>query len=262
MNFGKLEDLHCHSSLSSCCTDPGMTPKAILAHADKEAYGAVCITDHLWDKKIPGASPWYTAQDLDHVCSSRPLPTGNVPFYFGCETELPVNGIPALAKENFDLFDFVVIPVNHMHMAGLVRPPGIDSPEKMARLIEDRLENLLLLDLPFQKIGLAHLTGHLMYTEGSVADVIRAMDEQRLLRIFSGYAKAGTGIELNAQSFPQWDTRKADLLKIYQGAKEAGCLFYLASDAHTVPEMDTVSTMLPHVIEALGLTAHHRYHIL
>ena len=39
-----------------------------------------------------------------------------------------------------------------------VRPAGVDTPEKMAKLKEDRLERLLELDLPFQKIGIAHLT--------------------------------------------------------------------------------------------------------
>lgn len=85
----------------------------------------------------------------------------------------------ALTKEHFVLFDFVTIPVNHMHMKGLVRDESIDTPEKMAVNLENRLENLLEQDLPLGKIGLAHLTVRHMFREGKVADVLHAMNENR-----------------------------------------------------------------------------------
>ena len=145
----RLEDLHVHSHLSSCCMDERMTPNAILAFAEAHDYASLCLTDHLWVRAVPGASGWYAPQDIDHVRSSLPLPKSEkLPFYFGCETELPANGIPALAREHFELFDFVVIPPNHMHMKGFVRPEGVDTPKKMADCVTDRLENLLNLDLP------------------------------------------------------------------------------------------------------------------
>ena len=256
-----LNDLHCHSNLSACCHDDAMTPEKILEHAEKYNYSAVCLTDHLWDPAVPGASEWYAPQNIEHVRRAAPLPQGKVPFYFGCETELPANGIPALAKEHFDLFDFVVIPPNHMHMGSLTRPYVVDTPAKMARLMEDRLENLLERDLPFEKIGIAHLTCGLMFTEGSVADVIACMDEARLLRIFRGYAQAGTGIELNCGCFHELETRPEETLLMYRIAKEAGCLFYACSDAHAVTSMDNVPALLPKLVELLGLTAEDQYRI-
>ncbi len=257
-----LNDLHCHSHLSSCCRDESMTPEAILEHAARQGYSAVCLTDHLWDRAIPGASSWYAPQDIDHVCQSLPLPQSeSVPFFFGCETELPANNIPALAREHFARFDFVAIPVNHMHMKGLVRPEGVDTPEKMAELVQTRLERLLEQDLPFAKIGLAHLTCSLMFSEGSVADVVRCMSESRLLAIFRGYAQAGAGIELNAQAFAEWEARKEDLLRIYRAAKEAGCKFYGSSDAHSRAALQGVPKVLPQVIAALGLDASHQYSV-
>ena len=261
MAFAHLEDIHCHSGLSSCSRDAQMTPEAILSFAEEQQYRMVCVTDHLWDSAIPGSSSWYAPQDIEHVCAALPLPKGSVPFFFGCETELPASGIPALTREHFDLFDFVVIPPNHMHMAGLVRPDGVDTPQKMARLMEDRLENLLTLDLPFEKIGIAHLTCDLMFKEGLVSDVIAAMDESRLLRIFEGYAKAGCGIELNAFAFHEWDTRREDKLRIYRIARAAGCRFYLSSDAHHPAQLSAVPERLPKVIEALGLTEADRYRL-
>ena len=258
----KLNDLHCHSSLSACCADKRMTPERILRHAEEAGYETICLTDHLWDSAVPGASGWYAPQNIEHVRAALPLPQApSCHFYFGCETELPVNGVPALSREHFDLFDFVVIPVNHMHMAGLVRAEGIDTPEKMAVNIENRLENLLEQNLPLRKIGLAHLTIGLMFREGRIADVMHAMSEARLLRILKGYAAAGTGIELNATAFSEMTDRPDDILKIYRIAKEAGCRFYCSSDAHSVEAMDGVPQNLPAVIQALALTEADAYRI-
>ena len=50
-----LNDLHCHSTLSSCCSDPAMTPQVILGHAERSNHQALCLTDHLWDAAVPGA---------------------------------------------------------------------------------------------------------------------------------------------------------------------------------------------------------------
>lgn len=254
----RLEDLHVHSHLSSCCTDARMTPEAMLAFAEAHDYAALCVTDHLWDRAIPGASRWYAPQDIEHVHASLPLPKSEkLPFYFGCETELPANGVPALAREHFDLFDFVIIPPTHMK--GLVRPEGVDTPKKMAEYVTDRLENLLNLDLPFEKVGIAHLTDPLMFAEGSIAEVIREMDFRRLERIFRGYAAAGAGIELNAASFPEWETHSEDILSIYRIAKEAGCKFYACSDAHAIEELRAVPEFIPEVVERLKLTADDQY---
>lgn len=255
-----LNDLHCHTHLSSCCHDENMTAETILRFAEEHNYSSLCLTDHLWDRAVPGASDWYAPQDVEHVRKALPLPSSDkLPFYFGCETELPINCVPALHRDNFDLFDFVVIPVNHMHMKGLNRPYDVDTPEKMAEYILTRLERLLERDLPFNKIGLAHFTCPLMFAEGSVADVISHMSEQRLLRIMKGYAEAGTGVELNCASFEELETRPEETLRMYRASKEAGCKFYFSSDAHAVGQLNCAPALGPKLVDLLGLDASHQY---
>ncbi|MBQ9543675.1 MAG: PHP domain-containing protein, partial [Clostridia bacterium] len=42
-------DLHIHSQLSSCSSDPELTPERILAYAEQFGLKTVCVTDHFWD---------------------------------------------------------------------------------------------------------------------------------------------------------------------------------------------------------------------
>ena len=78
----------------------------------------------------------------------------------------------------------------------------------IADLMLTRLEELQQLNLPWEKIGIAHFTCHLTFKEGNVANVIDCMPENRIMKIFSFFAKHKTGIELNASSFtPGWQIR-------------------------------------------------------
>lgn len=250
-------DLHLHSTLSSCCHDDRMTPERIADAAASLGITEVCLTDHLWDDAVPGASNWYAPQNIAHVRQNEQAARA-LGLRFGCETEYCGGDKLGLAPEHFELFDFVVIPLNHMHMEGFVRPAGLRGAPAMAELIVMRLEQLTRLPIPFEKVGIAHLTTGLMFREGDVDDVLCLLDEARLLRVFDFFAKRGAGIELNVGSFLRWRARPEDRLRVYRLAKKAGCLFYCASDAHQLDHLD-VPKVLPDVIEALDIRDGERY---
>lgn len=253
-------DYHFHSTLSSCCGDPKLTPDAALAAAVERGYEAICLTDHLWDADVPGASNWYSTQNIEHVRSSWPLPQHeSVRFFHGCETEYCGGDKLGLTREHFDVFDFVVIPTTHMHMHGFVRPEHVKTETQMAELYVERLEELLRLDLPWNKVGIAHLTTTLVFREGDVGSVLRSLDEKRMMSVFDLFAQRGTGIELNASSLRNWEEDPDTWLRVFRMAKKAGCLFYSASDAHTVENLGLVREILPSVVEALGLGSSDRY---
>jgi histidinol phosphatase-like PHP family hydrolase len=154
-----IHDLHQHSVLSACCHDRDMTPERLLANAIEEGYDTICITDHAWDARVPGASKWYAPQTVEHILQSLPLPSsGDIRFCFGCETEYCGGNKPGLNKTSYELFDFIVIPINHFHMIDFVRPSAINTPELITNLFLTRLEELQQLDLPWNKIGIPHLT--------------------------------------------------------------------------------------------------------
>lgn len=263
MKFPIDHDLHCHSVLSSCSGNEQQTVAAILAHAKAHGYTVQCITDHLWDSSVPGASSWYAPQDVAHVCRSLPLPEGEgVRLIFGCETEYCGGEKLGLHPDNFDKFDFIVIPPDHFHMKDFVRPSRYDTEEKIAGLFVERLEQLLLLPLPWRRVGIAHMVCPLIFKEGDECAVYRLVDEARFRAVMRRFAALGTGIEINCASFaPGWREREDDYLRLYRFAKEEGCKFYLASDAHKPEDLSLVPERAPEIVEALGLTAEHLYRI-
>lgn len=255
MRFPIDHDLHCHTLLSSCSADPEQNVQTLLTHAKEHGYTVQCVTDHLWDNLVPGASAWYAPQDVEHVQKSLPLPRDEqVRMIFGCETEYCGGKKLGLHPKHFDAFDIIVIPPNHFHMKDFVRPSAYDTEEKIADLLVERLEELTLLDLPWQKVGIAHLNAHLMFSEGDVNKVMRLVDEKRYRAVVHKFATLGAGIELNCSCFPLgWQEHEDDQLRLFRLAKEEGCRFYLATDAHHPAGLSRVPDRGGDIAERLGL---------
>lgn len=248
--------MHTHTIQSECCHDPKQTVANILSHAKQHGYALQCITDHLWDAAVPGASSWYATQDIAHVSQSLPFPEGqDVRLVFGCETEFCGGGLLGLAPAHMDLFDFIIIPPNHFHMVDFVRPASVCTPQDIALLFVQRLEEIGRLPLPFHKVGIAHLTTRLLYSEGDKYQVLNAIPKERFFDAMRTFARLGAGIEINGSCYRDgWLTHVDDELRLLRIAKDAGCRFYLGSDAHTLEHLDRVPKALPQVVQLLGLT--------
>ena len=253
-------DLHCHTHLSGSSNDPKQSVANILAFAKAHNYVAQCFTDHFWDAPdVPGSKGTYLdGCGLAHISADLPLPDGGpVRLEFGCETELSADGVLGLAPDHYDRFGFIVIPSNHFHMTGFVRPADCDTAEKRATLLVSRLETLCGMDLPWEKVGIAHLNCGLTFREGAPSDVFDAIDEDRYRAAMRFFAEKGAGIELNCSCFTNRDfaRRPESHFRLFQMAKEEGCRFYLASDAHHPAELSLVPDIGPSVVSALGLGA-------
>ncbi len=254
------QDYHIHTRLSTCSSDPEQTPERILQYAKKYHLKKVCLTDHLWDDEVPGASDWYKPQNIAHIRESLPLPKDNeVAMYFGCETEMDRNYTLGLAEENFELFDFIIVPTTHLHMRGFtITDEEWDSIDKRRELVVNRFYHLLEQHYPFHKMGLAHMTctlaagyddqwnNHLKLFGGISDDVYTDM--------FKKAAKVGIGIELNAP-IRQYNERELDIiLRPYLIAKECGCKFYFGSDAHIPSQLESAYADFETWIKLLNLT--------
>jgi len=269
--FPVNHDFHIHSYISLCERDPGMTADFILSSAKELNYAAVCVADHLWDESVPVSDMYatYVGQGIDSLKRILPLPKDNdVRFLFGCEAEYCGGDKLGVAPNHYDIFDMIVIPTNHFHAVPMVAPEGCDTAEKVADLFTERLEQLAELDLPWKKVGIAHLNGMLALvgvktlSARSRYEVFNEMTEKRLRPVFNKLGRLGAGIELNGVSYDEtipgnqlWKDNQKSVLKLMRIAKEENCKFYCGSDAHTTDAFLKGVGHIREVADVLGLTA-------
>ncbi len=244
-------DLHIHTYLSSCSRDPNETPERLLEYARDNCLSDLCVTDHFWDDKVAGASDWYKSQNYEHIASLLPLPKADgVRFMFGCETELDRNLTLGISRDSFDLFDFVIIPTTHLHMGGFTCRGDEDASER-AGLWKSRFDWLLEQNLPFEKIGVAHLTCPLIWS-GHYVDVLRLISDDDYSRLFRKAADRGIGIELNFDA-PDFGSDNDEVFRPYRIAKAEGCRFYFGSDAHHPRRLAEMKPLAEAIIDRLSL---------
>lgn len=265
MKYSIDHDFHIHSCLSSCSSDPEQSTQSILRYAENMGLKKICLTDHYWDEKVAGASSWYKKQDTAHIKESLPLPKSDtVEFLFGCETDLNKEMTLGISKERFSEMDFVIIPTTHLHMNGFTIPENFaDTPKNRADLWVKRLDALLSMDLPFKKIGIAHLTCRLI-NKRSPEEYLKTLElisEDEMTRLFTKAASLGCGIELNQDDMSfRWggiDT----VLRPFKIAKSCGCKFYLGTDAHHQNEFNGMREIFESAVEKLGLTEDDKFAI-
>lgn len=255
-------DLHIHSKLSSCSNDEGQTIERILQYAKDNGLKTICLADHFWDETVKGASGWYMPQDFAHISKAKPLPQAEgIRFLFGCETELNKDLILGLSKERYDEFDFIVIPITHLHMMGftLSEEEGATALSRSKVWIK-HFDAVLNMDLPFHKVGLAHLTsGLLAPNREMLIEMLNLIPKSELVRLFSRAAALGIGIELNAGSFKFPEHETDTIMRIFRTAKECGCKFYFGSDAHHPSNFDSAIAAFERAIDLLDLTEEDKF---
>ena len=255
-------DLHIHSQLSSCSQDPEQTSERILQYALENGLTTICLTDHFWDDAVDGASEWYSDQHYQHIAQAKPLPQAEgVRFLFGCETDLDKHLTLGLSKEKYDLFDFIIIPTTHFHMKGFTLfDEERSSPESRAKAWVKRFDAVLNMDLPFRKVGIAHLTCRLIApTKEEYLEVLKLLPQEEMERLFTKAAKLGVGIELNASDMGFAEENAETVLRIYRIAKKCGCKFYLGSDAHRPNAFENTQKVFERAVNLLGLTEEDKF---
>ena len=258
-------DLHIHSWLSSCSNDPEQTPENILEYAKRNNLKVICITDHFWDSAVDGASEWYSIQNYEHIVASKPLPqTEGIKFLFGAETDLDKFMTVGMSKECFDNFDFVVIPTTHLHMMDFTIEREDDSIQSRAKLWVKRLDALLNKDLPFEKIGIAHLACSLIEptSRENYIKVLDLIPDTELERLFRKVAKLGCGVELNQADMNFKDHEADSVLRIFKIAKKCGCKFYMASDSHHPKNFVETKAIFERAIDLLDLSEDDKFQFI
>ncbi len=258
MKFQIDHDFHIHSYLSPCSGDPTQTKEKILKYAEKNGLKDICITDHLWADDAGPSGDMYASFNLNcaHVSQILPLPRSEkVNFHFGCEVDMDKHGNVGITKESAEKFDFIIIPTTHLHMVGFTLDPADTSTERRAIKYLEKLHTLMDKDLPFHKIGIAHLTCPLLNNASWEAHLatLDLISDNEFGDAFEKIAKKGAGFELNytPSSYTSEDIER--VLRPYKIAKEVGCKFYLGSDAHQEPGLDGFMARANDMVNLLAL---------
>ena len=257
-------DLHIHSYISLCSKDEAQTPEAILEYAKENRLKTVALTDHFWDASVSGASGFYQIQNFEWISRSKPLPQcEGIDFLFGCEADMDKDLRLGIPKERFDDFDFVVMALTHLHMVGFaISSEDAATAEGRARVWIERFEHFLSLDLPFHKIGLAHLATHLIAKGREMyLRILDFLPEEKLYELFGKCAQLGIGIELNSADMSFADEEADKVLKMFRIAKKCGCKFYMGSDAHHPDRLKAVKPIFERAIDLLELTEDDKYQL-
>lgn len=253
MRYIADHDFHIHSTVSLCCHDENQTPETILEYAKENGYKKVCLTNHFWDENVISEAKWRSEHDFAPVCSVLPLPKDdNIDFLFGCETDMDFNNVLGISEERMDAFDFIIVATTHLHLDGITVKTKIETPEEAAFYWVNKLESLLSRSLPFNKIGIAHLTsGHIF--KDRTAEVLSLIPDKTLYSIFNECSRKGAGIELNLKTINMNADQKENFLRPYFIAKECGCKFYLGSDSHKTSALYCAKENFEDVITQLNL---------
>ena len=272
MRYRIDHDLHLHSYLSLCSSYGRQVPSLLLDYALQNDLSTIAITDHYWDERVPGASftgpyvsgaaIWYSMQNTARTDLALPLPQHEgVRFLYGCETEMDMHCRIGISPEEMERREFIIIPTTHMHFAGLTIPRDKTTEQDRALLWEQRFAALLDMDLPFHKIGIAHLTCSLMspeVTAKSTANCLSYIADDTMKELFGKAAKCGVGIELNLSVKKNKDVLE-EILRPYRIAAECGCKFYLGSDAHDLEDFDGAKANFARIIDLLDLTEDQKF---
>ncbi len=261
-------DLHIHSYLSQCSKNPEQTAERILEYAKQNNFKTIALTDHVWDETVPncfgdpGIPRWflssYTKQTIPFIYQSLPLPQADgIRFLFGCEAEMDKHYVIGLSDKQLADLDFIVVPTTHMHMVGFSVELDCDTVERRADAYIRRFDALLRKDLPFYKMGIAHLTAGLIASPHPISylDILDAVSDSTFRDLFSEAASKGLGIELNIELRELKNMENLDReLRPYRIAADAGCKFYFGSDAHHPFTLDGAMERFTLMRDYLNLT--------
>ena len=257
-------DYHIHSHISDCSSDPEQNNERILEYAKENGYKKIVLTDHFWDETVEGASGWYKPQNFERISKALPLPQADgIQFLFGCETDLDKNLKLGISKERLEKLDFIIIPTTHLHMSGFTIDQKDFELENRVNLWVSRLEAVLNMDLPFHKIGIAHLACSLFTNSGreNYLKALTLIPTDAMHSLFKKAAALGVGIELNSSDMSFRDEEADIVLKMFRIAKQEGCKFYLGSDAHHPKGLEKAPKIFDRAIDYLKLTEDDKFHI-
>lgn len=253
-------DFHTHTNLSSCAP-ADTTVQALLDGlcAGPDGLRVLGISNHLWDRDVPGASAWYKPQDVAHVLSVREqlkcADTHGARVIVGAEVEFSSDLRIAITEEHAALFDYLLITANHVHMKDFIIPASVTDPYEVADIIVTRFKAAAKVRLPV-RCGIAHPFYPMSFGRDEMT-ILGSISDQTYGECFELAAENGKSIEIHSSAFgahlPLNEAGFCDeYVRMLRIARECGCTFHIGSDVHRpAPER---GIRLRGLVKYLGLT--------
>lgn len=239
-------DLHNHSLVSPCSRDARQNKDGILAYALTNNFSLVGVSDHLWPDTRE--SIWPSLKELPQSKKCR--------FLAGAEVDMDMHGQLLLHEDELPNLDYYILALTHIHLVGCVTDPAKTplSVEDTANYLKERMEKALSMDLPFERVGLAHITWIPMPPGHHVTECLALFSDEEWESFFSRVAKLGMGVELNLHPEDYDHSQLPAILHPYQIAKKMGCKFYLGGDAHHPEDFGKNRKKFEEIVDLLELT--------
>lgn len=234
-----LHDLHIHTNLSLCSSDPEQTVENISAWAAAHGVDTIGISNHVWDCDAPAGSEFYAGQPFSHIMKIRnqiPADLHGVRLLIGAETEF-AGGKIMLSQACKDQLDYLLVPHSHIHMVGLVLPKDRVTDEQVADYLVTSFCDLVSKD--FATI-IAHPFGPVGRTPMQTKAILDCISDEQFADCFTLAAQHGAAIEINGSTFErEWNDPQlmANHERMFSIARDCGCTFTLGSDAHALREL-------------------------
>lgn len=232
------EDIHIHTNISSCAK-PDATIDKYIEKAKGSQLTTLGFSNHLWDSAVEGASKWYSTQNIEHVLKLKDeLPKDGtidgIKILFGCETEFTYEGKLCLAEQNFELFDYIIVPHSHTHMACVMPKEYAEDYKRHAKFLMDSFMAVVEHPLSKRFTTIAH-----PFVPGTKYDIYNEVQalipDSYFYEAFSAAREKGIAIEVNGSTIvymPEEKIPSCEYVRIYSIAKECGCSFTYGSDSH------------------------------
>lgn len=125
----------------------------------------------------------------------------------------------------------------------------------------ERLAAVLDLDLPFEKVGIAHLTADCIALPDfeNHIKVIEMIGDRTYEELFAKAAKLGVGIELNMFVNRYTQEQFKQIMRPYQIARKMKCKFYMGSDSHHPKGFENMKKNFEIMADYLELTEEDKF---
>ncbi len=262
MKFQVDHDYHIHTQLSPCSSDPEQNPETILQFGIAHNMKHIVLTDHFWDETIPGTTFW---PGYEKISQWLPLPQSpDLQMHLGCEAEMDIAATVGISRKTAEKFDFITVPTNHLHLIGsTITHENASDVKALTRLYIDRWKVLLDADLPFHKMGIAHLDTICLHgfedQSSTRLAIMESIPDNVYKDLFGRMVKLGMGVELNVSVSGYTEEQLDRALRIYRIAAECGCRFYCGTDAHHPNDMEPAYQNCCLVVDKLKLEEEQKF---